>query len=121
MGTESLLCYQAIMSPVVCKSKPSLAYQLKPNHFLSWTRREVKEHCGNYLFLYFTMTKCCFVSFWLEEKAEVLGSDFKLPAPWEIATLEINFFAVLGLGLNMTLGLMFAFSSCVILAPKSQI
>jgi len=38
MGTECSLLYQACVSPVVCESKQSLAYQLRTNHFLSQTR-----------------------------------------------------------------------------------
>lgn len=48
VGTESSLLYQACTSPVVCESKPSLAYQLRTNHFLSQTRGKIKEQCGNY-------------------------------------------------------------------------
>lgn len=38
------------------------------------------------------MLKCYFVSFFLNEEAEILVSDFKQPAPKDIATLETNSF-----------------------------
>lgn len=38
------------------------------------------------------MLKCYFVSFLLNEEAEIVVSDFKQPAPKDIATLETNSF-----------------------------
>lgn len=47
MGTESSLFYQACMSPVVCKSKPSLAYQLSTNRFLEEKSRNTVVTINN--------------------------------------------------------------------------
>lgn len=49
------------------------------------------------MLLCFPVVKRCFVSFFFfldDKKAEVAGSDFKLPAPGEIPTWEINSFSL---------------------------